>query len=81
MTPPFSTFAAIRYGFGLSPNVAAPTDLGEMLGWLREPDVIVAQFPIAGFEPRRRETAAWGNCAKRCVRKLTAPRRLSRRPT
>jgi uncharacterized protein (DUF1800 family) len=64
MTPPFSTFAAIRYGFGLSPNVAAPTDLGEMLGWLREPDVIVAQFPIAGFEPRRRETAAWGELRK-----------------
>ena len=81
MTPPFSTFAAIRYGFGLSPNVAAPTDLGEMLGWLREPDVIVAQFPIAGFEPRRRETAAWGELRKALRAETDGARRLSRRPT
>jgi len=64
MTPPFSTFAAIRFGFGLSPNVAAPRNVGEMLRRLRGPDLSAAEFPIAGFEPRRRETAALGELRK-----------------
>lgn len=42
--------AAIRFGCGLSPKIAAPRDAGAMLDTLTGPDRAAARFPIGGFE-------------------------------
>lgn len=46
----FSThIAATRFGYGLSPVVAAPTDATQMLDMLRGPDAMQARFPVGTF--------------------------------
>jgi len=41
--------AECRFGYGLSPIIAAPSGLTEMLDGLQEPDDAQAQFPIPPF--------------------------------
>lgn len=41
--------ASIRFGDGLSPNVAPPTSVEEMLGRLAGPDMAAHRFPIAFY--------------------------------
>lgn len=41
--------AEVRFGYGLSPVVAAPAGLSQMLATFRGPDTAGAQFPIPGF--------------------------------
>ena len=43
------TIAAIRFGMGLSPSVAAPQSVAEMLAQLAGPDVIGQDIPIQTF--------------------------------
>jgi uncharacterized protein (DUF1800 family) len=64
MTPEFETFASIRYGYGLSPLVAAPRDVGAMLDFLRGPDRMADVLPITGFEIRAEEERALGELRK-----------------
>ncbi len=45
--------AEIRFGCGLSPNVAPPVDPIAMLQGLTQPDAMAQQFPIDGFGPVR----------------------------
>lgn len=42
--------AAIRFGTGLSPNVAPPASVDEMLSRLAGPDTMATRFPIGGFD-------------------------------
>ncbi|WP_299416250.1 DUF1800 domain-containing protein [uncultured Sulfitobacter sp.] len=42
--------AEIRFGCGLSPNVAPPVSVDQMLATLTRPDAIAARFPIEGFD-------------------------------
>lgn len=42
--------AEIRFGCGLSPNVAPPSSVAQMLETLTHPDSIAARFPIETFE-------------------------------
>ncbi len=64
MKPSFQTFAAIRYGYGLSPVVAAPASIDEMLERLRRPDEIAARYPITSFAQRATEERALGALRK-----------------
>jgi hypothetical protein len=41
--------AEIRFGCGLSPEVAAPQSVQHMLSQLQKPDSAAAAFPISGF--------------------------------
>ena len=43
------TIAAIRFGFGLSPTIAAPASVEDMLARLAGPDTIAAEIPIAPY--------------------------------
>ena len=60
MTASFQTVAAIRYGYGLSPSVAAPKSVAEMLGQLRGPDYLAQTLPIVPFNRRAEEEVAMG---------------------
>lgn len=42
--------ADIRFGCGLSPIIAPPVSVAEMIGRLRGPDVMAARYPIENFE-------------------------------
>jgi uncharacterized protein (DUF1800 family) len=64
MTPSFSTLASIRYGYGLSPIVAPPNSVEEMLISLRGPDLIARDLPIAPFAKRAEEEMAMGRLRK-----------------
>ncbi len=64
MTPSFQTYAAIRFGFGLSPHIAPPSGVAEMLNLLAGPDVIARQLPIAGFAQRSAEERDLGELRK-----------------
>ena len=50
--------AEIRFGCGLSPNVAPPQDPTAMLQGLVQPDAMAQQFPIDGFWPVRTRISA-----------------------
>lgn len=41
--------AEIRFGFGLSPAVAAPRDESDMLGRVVGPDIMAARFPLPSY--------------------------------
>ena len=41
--------AEVRFGYGLSPVVARPASLSQMLATFRGPDAAATQFPIPGF--------------------------------
>ncbi|MEO0938416.1 MAG: DUF1800 domain-containing protein [Pseudomonadota bacterium] len=43
-------FAEMRFGSGLSPLLAPPRDVSDLLERLRAPDTMAAQFPIEGFD-------------------------------
>lgn len=45
--------ADIRFGCGLSPDMAPPSDPSAMLKGLSGPDHMAQRFPITGFEPLR----------------------------
>lgn len=45
--------AEIRYGYGLSPAVAAPGSTNDMLAGLTGPDVMARRFPIESFDRYR----------------------------
>ncbi|SFI59855.1 DUF1800 domain-containing protein [Jannaschia pohangensis] len=47
-----STIAAIRFGTGLSPDLAAPTDGAEVLALLAGPDQAQAAIPVEGWDIR-----------------------------
>lgn len=64
MEPSFQTFAAIRYGYGLSPVTVAPTSISDMLDLLRAPDELAARYPIAPFTERAKEERALGKLRK-----------------
>jgi len=64
MTPRFQTFAAIRYGYGLSPDVAAPDSVQEMLTLLAGPDEMATRFPIAHFPQRAEQERVLGELRK-----------------
>ena len=64
MIPRFETFAAIRYGFGLSPDIAQPDSIATMLARLGGPDVMAEKFPIVHFAQRAEEEAALGELRK-----------------
>lgn len=49
MTVSFETIAATRFGFGLSPNGRAPSDIANMLAALRAGDETAAQLPVRSF--------------------------------
>lgn len=61
--------AEIRFGCGLSPEVAPPADLAQMLARLGEPDRAAARFPIEDFEAFGRRMAEM-NRIRRARRKL-----------
>ncbi|MGJ8547129.1 MAG: DUF1800 domain-containing protein [Sulfitobacter sp.] len=46
-------FAERRFGYGLSPHVAAPLSSAAMLAGLSAPDVMAQRFPIEGFDAFR----------------------------
>ena len=50
MIPSFSTFAAIRYGYGLAADRAALQSVDKMLDLLAGPDVIAKRFRITSFK-------------------------------
>lgn len=50
--------AAIRFGCGLSPKIAAPVDVDAMLAALAGPDRAAERFPVAGFDVVGRATIA-----------------------
>ena len=52
-----SETAAIRFGTGLSPQIAPPASANDMLARLAGPDVMAQRFPIDGFT--RVEDVAW----------------------
>lgn len=60
MNAAFSTLAEIRFGYGLSPMVAAPRSVDAMLARLAGPDVIATRFPIEGFRTRAAQERALG---------------------
>ncbi len=57
--------AAIRFGCGLSPSVAAPETPGAMLALLAGPDKAAAAFPAPGFEAVRQVHAAVSDAKRR----------------
>ncbi|SMX33744.1 DUF1800 domain-containing protein [Octadecabacter ascidiaceicola] len=44
------TIAAIRFGMGLSPTIAPPVSVADMLARLAGPDTIAAEFPIPTYK-------------------------------
>ncbi len=50
--------AEIRFGCGLSPHVAAPTSITQMLDTLSSPDAIANRFPIESFDTFQGRIAA-----------------------
>lgn len=60
MTPSFETFAAIRYGYGLSQDGAGPGDVAAMLAALTGPDRAAAAYPVRSFRSWADETLALG---------------------
>lgn len=59
MTPARSTIAAIRYGYGFHPKIAAPSDANELLSGLTAPDKIAHQFPVTSFKDQVKEDIAY----------------------
>ena len=53
-----SELAELRFGYGLSPEVAPPGSLAEVLEGLSKPDEIAARFPIASFATFRLDMRA-----------------------
>ena len=49
--------AEIRFGFGLSPEYAGPTDVETMLSGLTGPDVMADTYPIEPFHVFRSRMA------------------------
>ncbi len=43
------TIAAIRFGMGLSPTIAPPSSIADMMGMLAGPDTIAAEVPIPTY--------------------------------
>lgn len=64
MTPSFPTFAAIRYGYGLSPVIEPPESVSQMLALLAGPDTIAKTLPMPGFAVRAEEERALGELRK-----------------
>ncbi|MEL6585616.1 MAG: DUF1800 domain-containing protein [Pseudomonadota bacterium] len=53
------TLAAIRFGTGLSPSVAPPSDVAEMLYRLGGPDRIARAYPQPGWDQKIGNAVAW----------------------
>lgn len=56
MTP---TLAALRFGTGLSPDIAPPADVGEMRARLAGPDEMARDLPLPGWSGRMVEFSAY----------------------
>ncbi len=61
----FQTTAAIRFGYGLSPVVAAPASAAQMLARLAGPDKTAARYPIKPFAIRLQQEREMGKLRKK----------------
>ncbi|MCA8868878.1 MAG: DUF1800 domain-containing protein [Rhodobacteraceae bacterium] len=60
MTPSPMTYAAIRFGYGLSPDIPSPASAAEILGQLQLPDQMAERYPIAHFPERAEQERRLG---------------------
>jgi uncharacterized protein (DUF1800 family) len=74
MAPSFPTLAAIRYGYGLSPIIAPPQSVDDMLASLNGPDVIARDLPIVPFATRAEEEVAMGKLRRARRKKVEGAR-------
>jgi len=66
-TKDVSTIAAIRYGYGLSPDQSAPTDTQALLAQLDAPDTAALRWPLSGTEFMRQQMSDM-RAARKAVR-------------
>lgn len=55
-----ATLAAIRFGTGLSPEIAPPRDAEDLLRSIRSPDDVARAFPVEGWVSRFATLRDWG---------------------
>jgi len=58
MTPEKSTFASIRFGFGIAVDAPPPAGAQALLDHVLGPDSIVGKYPVRKFERQMREEVA-----------------------
>lgn len=58
------TLAAVRFGTGLSPDIAPPRDADEMLARLTGPDEVAITFPQPGWETKVATAIEWSEARR-----------------
>jgi len=61
----FQTTAAIRFGYGLSPNISAPASVAHMLATLAGADKTATRYPIKSFAIRLQQEREMGKLRKK----------------